>query len=51
MNPCKDCGRTPVHIVSAEFGHVILCKCGNIVQGYRKEEYAIEAWNENCGEN
>jgi hypothetical protein len=50
MNPCKDCGRNPEHFVSDNLGHVILCSCFNVVQGYRREEYAIEAWNERYGE-
>ena len=42
---CKNCMEEPQSFVSDSTGHVILCRCGNKVQGYKREEWVIEEWN------
>ena len=45
MKPCKKCGNIPELFCSNSTGYVILCKCGEKAQGYKRREYAIDAWN------
>ena len=46
INNCIDCGEQPEHIVSEKSGHTLCCfKCKKFSSGFRRKEYAIEAWN------
>ena len=46
LNNCDICGESPTSFVTEVTGHGVICQCGNLVQGYKRKEWAIEQWND-----